>query len=70
VFRHARIGNWPHHWQLKRRIDKAKGLLRNGPLPLAEIALNCGFASQCQVNRMFTDSIGVSLGVWLRIWLR
>jgi AraC family transcriptional regulator len=70
VFRHARIGNSPHHWQLKRRIDKAKGLLRNGPLPLAEIALNYGFASQSQFTRMFTDSIGVSLGVWLRIWLR
>ena len=35
----------PHQWLLQRRIDKAKRLLRN-TLPLADMALACGFADQ------------------------
>jgi len=55
----------PHQWLLQRRIDKAKQLLR-GVLPLADIALACGFADQSHFTRVFTRAVGLSPGQWRR----
>jgi AraC family transcriptional regulator len=55
----------PHQWLLQRRIDKAKQLLR-GALPLADLALACGFADQSHFTRVFTRAVGLSPGQWRR----
>lgn len=55
----------PHQWLLHRRIDKAKQLLR-GTLPLADLALACGFADQSHFTRVFTRVVGLSPGQWRR----
>lgn len=55
----------PHQWLLHRRIDRAKQLLR-GTLPLADLALACGFADQSHFTRVFTRAVGLSPGQWRR----
>ncbi len=55
----------PHQWLQQRRIDKAKQLLR-GALPLADVALTCGFADQSHFTRVFTRTVGLSPGQWRR----
>ncbi|MBS0471141.1 MAG: helix-turn-helix transcriptional regulator [Proteobacteria bacterium] len=59
-------GHAPHRWLLQRRIDKAKALLREGHLPLAEIAIASGFADQSHFTRVFTRIAGVAPGAWRR----
>jgi AraC-like DNA-binding protein len=43
----------PHQWLMKRRVVRAKGLLREPRLKLAEIAQICGFADQSHFTRVF-----------------
>lgn len=50
-------GMTPHRYVIARRIERAK-LLLAGPAPLAQIALDCGFASQ----QHFTTALRLTLG--------
>lgn len=63
AFRNA-TGFTPYQWQLHRRIDQARHLLRTTNLPLAEIALQCGFADQSHFSRVFARIEGKSPGRW------
>jgi len=66
AFRHS-TGAPPHRWFLKRRVDRARELLTNRALSLADIAVSCGFADQSHFTRVFTAMVGVSPGVWRRV---
>ena len=45
-------GTSPHRWLLRRRVDRAKMLLHQ-EIPLQQIALACGFASESHLKRIF-----------------
>ncbi|MGA7438573.1 MAG: AraC family transcriptional regulator [Luteibacter sp.] len=60
------LGKPPHRWLLDRRIDRARELLQTTPLPLADIALACGFAEQSHFTRVFTRLVGMPPGAWRR----
>jgi AraC family transcriptional regulator len=60
----------PHRWLIERRIDRARDLMTNSRLPLAEIAVQCGFADQSALNRSFKRVYGVSPGQWRRTTTR
>ncbi|BAI72501.1 hypothetical protein AZL_018630 [Azospirillum sp. B510] len=64
VFR-AAVGTTPHGYLTDRRVVQAKRLLA-GPLPLAEVALACGFCDQAHFNRVFKGRVGVSPGQYRR----
>ena len=64
------VGISPHQWLLRRRIEKAKQLLRNRQLSLSEVALDCGFADQSHFTRVFTKLSGTSPGAWRRLHQR
>jgi AraC family transcriptional regulator len=55
-------GESPQQYVRARRIDRAKVLLCDGILPLAEVADTCGFASQASFTRAFARAIGESPG--------
>lgn len=50
----------PHQYVIERRIQRAKELLCGSALPIAEIALLCGFANQSHLNRHFKRLLGVN----------
>lgn len=60
------VGDTPHGWLIRRRLERAQAMLREGEMPLAEIALSCGFADQSHFTRLFSREIGVSPGSWRR----
>jgi AraC family transcriptional regulator len=50
----------PHRYVIERRVQRAKELLRGTALPIAKIALLCGFAHQSHLNRHFKRLLGVT----------
>src|SRR5271169_4439228 len=65
AFRHS-TGLSPHQWLLRRRIEEAHALLRDGAYTLAEIARACGFADQSHFTKAYTRLRGISPGAWRR----
>jgi AraC-like DNA-binding protein len=63
AFRHT-FGMPPYRYLLMRRVERAKKLLLLNQLPLADIAVRCGFAGQSHFNRIFAASTGRSPGAW------
>ncbi len=57
----------PHRWLLQHRVERAKDLLRNSTMPLADVAVACGFADQSHFTRVFAARVGVSPGAWRRM---
>jgi AraC-like DNA-binding protein len=56
----------PHTWLIELRVEKAKDLMINTRLSLADIAAGCGFADQSAFNRSFKRIQGISPGMWRR----
>lgn len=50
----------PHQYIVRRRIERAKQLLKYSNLTTVEIALSCGFAHQSHLNRHFKRIVGIS----------
>lgn len=53
----------PHRYLVARRIERAKALLE-GSLPIAEVALVCGFADQSHFTTMFRRATGATPAAW------
>jgi len=60
------LGCSPHHYMLKRRVERAKECMRTTTDPLAQIALNCGFADQAHFTRCFKRCEGETPTAWFR----
>jgi AraC family transcriptional regulator len=56
----ATTGVTPHHFVLERRIERAKGLLRQSALPVAEVACRVGFPNQSYFSAAFRRATGVT----------
>ncbi|MGO4287978.1 helix-turn-helix domain-containing protein, partial [Bosea sp. TAB14] len=52
----------PHQWLIRKRIERARDILRCGRLELADIAVACGFADQSHFTNVFAKLEGVSPG--------
>jgi isoquinoline 1-oxidoreductase subunit alpha len=57
----------PHEFFLRRRIQRAEGLLRNTTMPIVEIALTVGFQTQAHFNTVFKRFAGCTPGRWRAI---
>jgi AraC family transcriptional regulator len=51
-----------------RRVERAKTLMRSTREPLSQIATACGFADQPHFNRSFRRFVGMSPGLWRRMY--
>lgn len=60
AFREA-TGRSAHQYLLHRRVEQAKVLIRQG-LPLADVAVQCGFCDQSQLTRTFVRHVGTTPG--------
>lgn len=56
----------PHQFVLEQRLERAKLLLETTRLPLVEVALRCGFASQSHLTSQFRLSTGKTPGQFRR----
>jgi AraC-like DNA-binding protein len=56
----------PHRFQLMRRLQRAKELIKLGE-PLAAIAADTGFTDQSHLNRQFKKAFGMTPGRWVAL---
>ena len=50
----------PHEYVLQQRLERAKRLLQDLSLPIAEVAHSCGFASQAHLTTVFRRLVGIT----------
>jgi AraC family transcriptional regulator len=60
------VGSGLHQYVIRRRIQRAKGLIALTGMSLAEIALSVGFDSQAALTTRFTREVGISPGAYRR----
>jgi AraC family transcriptional regulator len=60
------MGVAPFHWLAEQRIERAKGLLADRRIPLAEVALAVGFSAQPHFTTAFRRATGTTPGAWRR----
>jgi AraC family transcriptional regulator len=53
-------GITPHQYVIRCRIERAKYLMAQTKLPLAEIAIQVGFVDQSHLHRHFKRCVGVT----------
>jgi AraC family transcriptional regulator len=56
----------PHTYVMRRRVERAQGLMLHSDVSLAQIAIDCGFADQAHFNKSFRRILGESPGAWRR----
>jgi AraC family transcriptional regulator len=61
----AAVGEAPHRYVIRQRVERAKMLLRQGRFSLAQVATAVGFADQCHFNRHFKRLVGETPGQFL-----
>ncbi len=54
------VGESPHRFVLRRRIERAKILIATDRLPLAEVAIAVGFSSQSHFTVRFREVVGLT----------
>jgi AraC family transcriptional regulator len=60
------FGYPPHEFLVRRRLERAQGLMLQSDAPLAQIALECGFADQAHLSRLFLRFTGERPASWRR----
>jgi AraC family transcriptional regulator len=60
------VGVAPHRWLMKRRLEVAKEMLRDGRSSTSDVAAACGYCDQSHLTRAFTEMVGVSPRAWRR----
>lgn len=56
----------PHAYLMRRRVERAQGLLLTTTTPIAQIAVSCGLADQAHFTRLFRRFAGESPSAWRR----
>lgn len=56
----------PHAYLMKRRMERAQGLMLTTDTALGAIALECGLADQSHLSRLFQRFVGESPAAWRR----
>lgn len=59
---HASTGVPPHRYIIARRVERAKGLLADGDMRIAEIAIAVGFGDQSHMTKHFRSLVGTTPG--------
>jgi len=63
------VGMRPHEYLLKRRIERAEELLRQGDIPLVDVALTVGFQTQAHFTTVFKRFTGDTPHQWRSAYL-
>ncbi len=60
------FGYPPHRYVMRRRVERAQGLMLTTAAPLGQIALECGLADQAHFSKLFSRLTGESPASWRR----
>jgi AraC family transcriptional regulator len=65
AFRNS-VGDSPHEYLIRRRVERAQGLMLSTNRSLSDIAIECGLADQSHLTRLFRRIVGESPAAWRR----
>ena len=65
AFRNS-VGESPHEHIIRRRVERAQGLMLSTDKSLSDIAAECGLADQAHLTRLFRRIVGESPAAWRR----
>jgi transcriptional regulator GlxA family with amidase domain len=65
AFRNS-VGESPHRYIIRRRVERAQGLMLSTGKSLSDIAAECGLADQAHLTRLFRSIVGESPATWRR----
>jgi AraC family transcriptional regulator len=65
AFRNS-VGASPHEYLIRRRIERAQQLMLTTPMPLCDVASECGLADQAHLSRLFRKVVGETPAAWRR----
>jgi AraC family transcriptional regulator len=54
------VGISPYQYLMKQRVERAKQLLKQQVISISDIALNCGFANQTHLTKVFRQMTGMT----------
>jgi AraC-like DNA-binding protein len=60
------VGESPHAYVVRKRLERACHLMMSSSEPLSDIALNVGFSDQAHLCRLFRQAFGESPAHWRR----
>jgi AraC family transcriptional regulator len=60
------VGDSPHEYIIRRRMERAQELMLSTDASLSDIAATCGLADQAHFTRLFRKVVGESPGAWRR----
>src|SRR6267143_5080303 len=60
------VGEPPHAYVVRRRLERACHLMMTSASPLSEIALSVGFSDQAHLCKLFKQAFGQSPSSWRR----
>jgi AraC-like DNA-binding protein len=60
------FGAPPHTYLMRRRMERAQDLMLSTETTIGQIALDCGFADQSHLTRLFHKIVGESPAAWRR----
>ncbi|UCI17895.1 AraC family transcriptional regulator [Mesorhizobium sp. B2-1-8] len=61
------MGMAPHQWLMRRRVERAKAMLKTTNAGLAIVSTSCGFFDQSHFSRVFSRFEGYSPREWRRL---
>ena len=65
AFRNS-VGESPHEHIIRRRVERAQGLMLSTDKSLSDISAECGLADQAHLTRLFRRLVGQSPAAWRR----
>jgi AraC family transcriptional regulator len=61
------LADTPHRYLMRRRLERAQGMMLTTNASLGQIAGDCGFADQAHFNKLFRRLVGESPRAWRRV---
>ena len=61
------LADTPHRYLMRRRLERAQGMMLTTNISLGQIAGDCGFADQAHFNKLFRQHVGESPLAWRRV---
>jgi AraC family transcriptional regulator len=58
------MGIAPYQYLIQQRVERAKRLLKQREMLISEIALDCGFANQTHLTKVFRQITGITPKVY------
>jgi AraC family transcriptional regulator len=60
------FGESPHTYLMRRRIERAQGMMLQTNSPIAQIAIECGMSDQAHLTKSFRRFVGETPAAWRR----